>query len=81
METELLNDFYYELLDIMDEKTLKLFYDTYQGMVINTPKKLYDSKKIAEKLSQEEVITFKTKQEFARKYNYSQRHIERLLNK
>lgn len=79
LEHELLNQFYKELFELIGEEAMFIIYQNYCGLNLNVPKKLYDSKKIAIKLSTLEKVDLQTKQEFARKYDYSQRQIERLL--
>lgn len=79
IEHELLNHFYKELFELIGEEATLIIYQNYQGLSLTVPKKLYGRKKIADKLSSLEKVDLQTKQEFARKYDYSQRQIERLL--
>ncbi|MDT2600945.1 hypothetical protein P7D85_14255 [Enterococcus hulanensis] len=79
LEHELLNQFYRELFELIGEEATYIIYQNYRGLNLTVPKKLYDSKKIAGKLSSLDKVDLQTKQEFARKYDYSQRQIERLL--
>lgn len=57
------------------------FFEHYQGLVINVPKKLYSSEKLAERLVILAPMDLQSKKSFARKYGYSQRQIKRLIKK
>lgn len=80
IKKNLLQPFYQELLEIMDEETMLKVYQYYQGLTITFPKKLYDGKMIKKELKLLGKIEPKERQELARKYGYSQRQIERWLN-
>ncbi|MEO1769745.1 hypothetical protein [Candidatus Enterococcus ferrettii] len=81
VEKELLNSFYQELADLLDEEAMLKFFEHYQGLVISVPKKLYCGKRLSERLALLPPIDLKTKQQLAQKYGYSQRQIERLIKK
>ena len=81
MEKELLNSFYGELLSLIGEEAMLNFFTNYRGLTINVPKKLYDGTKVVNKLLLLGKVDLQTKQSFARKYDYSQRQIERLMVK
>lgn len=77
----MLSDFYIDLLELIDETATLTFFKHYQGLTITVPKKLYSAEKIAKKLATLGPIDLQAKQEFARKYGYSQRQIERLIKR
>lgn len=79
IEKELLNIFYKELLELIGEEAMLIFYNSYQGLTLTIPMKLYSGEKIAKKLATIQTIDLHTKQKLARKYDYSQRQIERLI--
>ena len=81
VEKELLNSFYLELTELLGEDAMLVFFEHYQGLVINVPKKLYSSEKLAERLAILAPMDLQSKKNFARKYGYSQRQIERLIKK
>lgn len=79
LEREMLNQFYSELSELIGDEATFTIYQNYRGLILNVPKKLYSSEKVAYKLLALESVNLQTKQKYARKYDYSQRQIERLL--
>lgn len=72
------NSIYQELAKTIGvEATLKLYQD-YRGLQLNLPVRLVSRESMLEQLKIE--YTGENKRELARKYDYSQRTIERMLN-
>ncbi|MDT2659231.1 hypothetical protein P7E02_05090 [Enterococcus hulanensis] len=83
IERELLYPIFEELYEIFDEDGLLTFYDNYQGITLNIPKRLYSTKKIQGKIAEMKKLGLVEKREdirkIARKYNYSERQILRII--
>lgn len=84
LEKELLNSIYEEFLEIIGEKKLLEFYVSYRGMTLNIPKRLYSHKKIQTKFAymkdKGQLSSREDIKRMARKYDYSERQIFRLIN-
>lgn len=84
VEVELLSPFYQELYEEMDEKVMLDFYELYRGLTINVPQKLYDSKKVKNYLKKKyenEDISKELIRTIVNKFDYSERHVYRILKK
>ena len=79
IEPELLNEFYQELADLIGLENAYKLYDTYQGLSYTFPMRLYDPKKVAQKIVSE--YDGKNASELARKYGYSLRWVLEALRK
>lgn len=77
IETEILQESYAELFEIVDEATLIQIYEIYRGRQISFPMRLYDRQQVAQRIKNEyngHNLTTLTK-----KYDYSQRWIRKIL--
>lgn len=84
VEVELLSPFYQELHEEMGEKVMLDFYELYRGLTLNVPQKLYESKKVKDYLKKKyknEDISKELVRMIVNKFDYSERHVYRLLNK
>lgn len=80
IERELLNSLYDELSELIGEEAMLKLFANYRGLYFTFPKRLYDGKKVAIKLQKMGKINQEEKRFLSRKYNYSQRQIERFLH-
>lgn len=83
IEQDLLCDFYVEMSEYFGEQVMFKFYKLYGGLTLNIPIKMYDSNKIKGYLSQgigERTISKNEMKKLVQKFNYSERHLRRLLS-
>ena len=76
-ETELYNDIYREIADILGEDAARRIYYNFKGQQIFFPVRLYDPELVKERISREYDGTNIT--ELTRKYGYSEKTVRRII--
>ena len=77
IETEILQESYAELFEIVDEETLCQIYEIYRGRQISFPMRLYDRQRVAQRIKSE--YDGHNLAALTKKYDYSQRWIRKIL--
>ncbi|MCP8857547.1 Mor transcription activator family protein [Latilactobacillus fuchuensis] len=77
IETEILQESYAELFEIVDEETLCQIYEIYRGRQISFPMRLYDRQQVAQRIKKE--YDGQNLVALTKKYDYSQRWIRKIL--
>lgn len=76
-ETELFNEVYREISDVIGENEAVRFFELYRGQQITFPIHLYDARLIRERVSEE--YDGKNAKELSKKYGYSEKTIRRMV--
>ena len=79
---ELLSPFYRNLYDEMGEKVMLDIYNSYRGLTVNIPQKLYDPNKVREYIAfnyKEGSLSKKDMKKLVNQFGYSERHIYRMV--
>ncbi|AWZ38711.1 MULTISPECIES: Mor transcription activator family protein [Ligilactobacillus] len=79
VDKELLNEFYQELADLIGLENAYKLHETYRGLSYTFPMRLYDPKKVAQKIVAE--YNGENASELARRYGYSMRWVLEVLRK
>lgn len=79
VDKELLNEFYQELADLIGLENAYKLHETYRGLSYTFPMRLYDPKKVAQKIVAE--YNGENASELARHYGYSMRWVLEVLRK